>query len=172
MVVLAGAWATACGAPVVPVESDGQPAPAASDTTDASADGEIVPPPAPAADAGAPGPAEPRITHAETEEECRRCNGVWGPRGIIGALGCVCPTTDGGKACRRPADCEHRCEIPNEAAYGLRAVRCRPDGDCIGGEIPEGTCSHDFDIFGCRAWIVEEQTPEGPLLGVRQICVD
>jgi hypothetical protein len=114
-----------------------------------------------------------RITHADNEEDCRRCNGTWGPRGIIGALGCVCPTIDGGKPCRRPSDCEHRCELPWSDAVAAGKIDCRPDGHCDGGGEPlEGRCAPSFEIFGCRAWIVEDQTDDGPRLRVRHVCVD
>jgi hypothetical protein len=133
--------------------------------------------PQPEAEPGAPesvADAGTRITHARTEEECELCNGTWGPRGIIGAVGCVCPTLDGGKPCRSPRDCEHRCELPWEEAVAAGGqIDCALDGDCGGGlRIPEGTCSHDYDIFGCRAWMVEVETDRGPRLQVRAICVD
>ena len=122
------------------------------------------------ADAGA---LPDRITHADNEEDCRRCNGTWGPRGILSVPGCVCPTLDGGKPCRRPADCEHRCELPWSDAVKAGKLSCRPDGTCDGGQEPlEGRCSPSFEIFGCRAWIIEEQTDDGPRLSVRHICVD
>jgi len=123
--------------------------------------------------ATAPAREHDRITHADNEEDCRRCGGTWGPRGIIGIPGCVCPTADGGKPCRTSTECEHRCELPWEEAVAAGRIRCRPDGGCEGGgELPEGRCAETFDIFGCRAWIVEEQTDEGPWLAVRAVCVD
>jgi hypothetical protein len=114
-----------------------------------------------------------RITRADNEEDCRSCNGTWGPRGILGVPGCVCPTVDGGKPCRRSTDCEHRCELPWEDAVATGPIRCHPDGTCDGGgRLPEGRCAPTFEIFGCRAWIVEEQTDDGTLITVRRICVD
>ena len=166
--------ALACGAPAPepsgPATAAGDRPVAAEHTIGASTTaGSVVETGAVVADAG----SGTRITHAETEEECRRCNGRWGPRGITGIPGCVCPTGDGGKPCRSPRDCEHRCEIEWERAVALGQVLCDPSGHCsVGEQLPEGRCAADYDIFGCRAWIVEQQTASGVQLTVRQICVD
>jgi hypothetical protein len=162
----------ACGAPApkpsepLPVEREGRVAEAETAGATAAAPGteetvEAV------SDAGA------RLTHAETEEECRRCGGKWGPRGIVGRPGCVCPTRDGGKPCRASRECEHRCELDWAAATALGSLSCDAAGNCVGGkQLPTGRCSADFDIFGCRAWFVEQQTGDGVQIQVRRICVD
>ena len=169
VIVASTALLISCGGqPVKP----GQPAPPRATQDDDEHRGDEQPAPRPqppvvASDAG------PRITHAQTEEECRACNGTWGPRGIIGALGCVCPTIDGGQPCRSPSDCEHRCEITIEDALALGRVECLPSGICADGKrLPQGSCSHTFDIFGCRAWIAEIDTDDGRRLQVRHLCVD
>ena len=162
----------ACGAPAreppAPTADRGEDRQAGDESAGATAThAGIGDPDVTAADGGT------RITHAETEEECRRCNGRWGPRGITGIPGCVCPTADGGKPCRSPRDCEHRCYVDWQEAVALGRVRCAAGGDCEGGvAIPEGRCAEDFDIFGCRAWIMEQPTADGPVLTIFHACVD
>jgi hypothetical protein len=122
---------------------------------------------------GEPDATADRIAYAETEEDCRRCNGEWGPHGILGIPSCVCPTTDGGKPCRGHTDCEHTCEVPWEDAVRLGRIQCDLDGTCPNGQqLPQGRCSAQFSSWGCRAWIHEVDTPDGPRLQPVCLCVD
>lgn len=69
----------------------------------------------------APFPGDPPLTigtaaltvdnpaRKRAEEECRACNGHWGPQGMLQREGCNCRTRDGGTPCDDGDDCEAEC---------------------------------------------------------------
>ncbi|MGE0327855.1 MAG: hypothetical protein AB7K71_01755 [Polyangiaceae bacterium] len=108
------------------------------------------------------------IVHAETEAACKACSGSWGYHGISGQLGCVCGTSDGGKRCTRPSDCEAECIVLDRERF--IGVRCGPQG-CNGPELV-GQCSTSVTDFGCHGHIVEMPYQGGVVREVHVICVD
>lgn len=108
------------------------------------------------------------IRHAETEAECKACSGTWGYHGISGVLGCVCGTSDGGKPCTRPIQCEAECIVLDRERFV--GVRCGPQG-CNGPELV-GQCSGTVTDFGCHGRIVEMPYEGGVLREVQVLCVD
>ena len=103
---------------------------------------------------------------ASTEAECKKCNGSWGPHGMVGVVGCLCATPDGGRACSSPRDCASECIVADVDAQQL-VPRC----PILGAKLP-GTCANDYVMFGCHAYIVEQATPSGPLRQVWRVCRD
>ncbi len=108
------------------------------------------------------------IRRADTETACRACGGSWGRHGIVGAVGCICGTTDAGKACKSPLDCESECLIDDPDVY--REVRCGPSG-CNGPE-PVGHCAPLVVNFGCHSRIAEMPHAGGVVREVHTICLD
>lgn len=83
-------------------------------------------------------PPVDREKQEAAERECRAAGGEWSRFGVVDALcgihSCAPRTSDGGKACRNRADCEHLCvtEAPPK----------------IGAEV-EGKCTAVKTSFGC-----------------------
>jgi hypothetical protein len=74
--------------------------------------------------------------HRLSADEKQACSNRGGSveRVLIGAEGCVVPTTDGGKACDDREQCQGLCEAPSLAAKGERV---------------SGTCSTSIGRLGC-----------------------
>lgn len=103
---------------------------------------------------------------AKTPAECTRCKGDWGRHGLVGAVGCLCRTPDGGKPCESPHDCSAECMLDPDRARAL-SNKC----PAVGAKL-HGHCATRYTTFGCNGFVVEKPTPAGPLRGVLYICLD
>ncbi len=95
---------------------------------------------------------------AAAQEACRTCNGEWGARGMLGLVGCICQTTDGGDRCHSSDECQGVClfETFDEVLPGSPIDADAPI--CSEGQrrwVSRGSCSTQEVLFGCRAIIVE-----------------
>jgi hypothetical protein len=68
-------------------------------------------------------------------EDCRACNGYWGPQGMMQREGCNCRTRDGGTPCDDADDCEAQC-VAREPEDGF-------------------TCSAFAHLYGCYSYLPE-----------------
>src|SRR4051812_42519218 len=50
-----------------------------------------------------------KLAYEAAMAACTRCNGEWGPQGVVGRLGCNCRMTDVGRECRDGNECEGSC---------------------------------------------------------------
>jgi hypothetical protein len=112
---------------------------------------------------GSGGAASPVAT---TEAACQQCSGSWGPHGMLGIVGCLCGTPDGGRPCSSPHDCASECLVMDADAEKL-VPRC----PVLGAKLP-GVCAYAYVVFGCHAYVVEKSTPSGPLRQVWRVCRD
>ena len=81
-----------------------------------------------------------------TESECLARNGRWAKVGIPGnpyPPACTLQTSDSGRTCQNPEDCEGYCVVPN--------------GTPRGGSDVQGTCSTHYPMFGCVDYLQDEK---------------
>lgn len=90
-----------------------------------------------------------------TPEECKACNGDWGPHGMAQVTSCLCRTTDAGKRCRRHADCQSKCVAGEEVEREVMQAGPPASGYFV------GRCAEFHIIFGCLRFV--EQAEPGPL---------
>lgn len=97
------------------------------------------------------------VTHprlAQAQDECRACEGDWGPHGMAGRVGCVCRTQDGGTTCNDGLDCEAQCISAGGGGFA---------------------CSEFVTTFGCRSYLPDGWSlqPQGQFgRRVPHRCVD
>ncbi len=103
---------------------------------------------------------------AKTPAECKRCNGDWGPHGLVGVTGCLCRTPDANKPCESPHDCVAECLVDRKQARDAEDGCPHPIGHY------HGHCAAQYTTFGCHGYIVEKATPAGARQSVRFICLD
>ncbi len=101
------------------------------------------------------------------QAECRACNGIWGPVGMMGTLTCNCATKDAGETCDDGDDCEGTCLFEKMLVLEApQAPRCDPGGACsakLGLGRPQGKCSATRMVFGCKSRIARGASKEPPV---------
>jgi hypothetical protein len=95
--------------------------------------------------------------------ECDACAGVWGTWGIAQSEGCICRTSDAGRACRDGEECEGLClfERFEEVSPGMG--------------VPVGRCSEMRVMFGCHPVIRAGASSDPPVSRpwrAPTICID
>ncbi len=107
---------------------------------------------------------------------CEKCNGDWGRRGYRGTEGCLCRTSDGGKTCYHPDDCEADCrfrevEVVRPASRDCRTTPCRELPELV---RPVGQCTEFETSFGCFRRVLD--WPQEPVarnqIRTIRMCVD
>jgi hypothetical protein len=108
---------------------------------------------------GLPPPAGPAPAAPTERAACDAAGGTWGKFGMLPAERCNLPTRDGGRACRRQADCEGACIADVTDA----------ERDALGRGGPpierEGKCAEWRLVFGCLP-LVEDGRVE------TVVCID
>ena len=88
-------------------------------------------------------PAKRKAARAQTESDCKACNGTWGVHGISPTPSCNCRTSDAGKRCRDGIECEGLCT----AAETPERQVTDPGPPARGFLV--GRCSAFATVFGC-----------------------
>ncbi len=88
---------------------------------------------------------------------------------------CVCPTTDGGKRCTSPRECEAACVVAD--GYRELFVTCTAAGCTnFGGDPidpPPATCAPTYGTYGCADRLAEYVEPdEPPFVAILSTCAD
>jgi hypothetical protein len=108
---------------------------------------------------------------AETEGECRACNGEWGVHGLLDKPSCLCRTHDVGKVCKDGGDCEGECVVDDMKPE----VAVTDPGPPARGYFL-GRCSAFDHFFGCRARLPAGAKAHGPVRLDQElaehVCVD
>lgn len=100
-----------------------------------------------------------------TQEECKACNGEWGPHGLAQVTSCLCRTSDAGKRCHRRSDCQGLCVAGENVEREIVEAGPPARGYFV------GHCAEFDPSFGCMR--VLEQAGPGPLLEPpAMLCID
>lgn len=100
-----------------------------------------------------------------TQEECKACNGTWGPHGLAQVTSCLCRTSDAGKRCHRRSDCQGLCVSGEDVEREIVEAGPPAKGYFV------GRCAELNPIFGCMR--VFDQTGPGPLVEPpAMLCID
>lgn len=89
----------------------------------------------------------------KNEDECLSRNGTWGAVGIPGNTyppECTISTTDSGKSCKNPEDCEGYCIIPEDYSPSWL--------------FKTGKCSSHYPLFGCVSYLQDGK--------ITSVCMD
>jgi hypothetical protein len=121
-----------------------------------------------------------RDTHLEqAREQCRACDGEWGPQGMLRELGCNCRTRDAGKICHDGDECEGACLSTGfDVVQDGIAPHCDASGTCTGRPglgVPVGRCDERSVRFGCFARVPKGAAKERPVVlpaKAETICID
>jgi len=101
----------------------------------------------------------------KAKEDCRACNGYWGPLGLSLETGCLCRTNDAGKRCTDGDQCTGVCLYDKDA----KPVADEPP------DVLVGRCSEREVVYGCFDYIPKGASKQAVPAGGAQpqrICVD